>query len=467
MSNQLPVASEPGKAVGIAQRLPTAIKKILPAVEDEPEVATAPVSARGTIVMGLVIIITTFFGFGIWAATAPLAGSLAAPGTVIVPGKLRNIQHLEGGIIKGVHVQEGEIVKAGQLLITLDPVQAQATVARLRNQLDTQLALEARLNAERSGAETITFPVELTERQDDPTVAQIVAGQQQEFDERRKTVLGTIELLQQKIGQLDQTIEGLKAQQVSKQQQVVLIHEELGALQILLKKGLTNKSRVLELQRAAAQLEGEIGEIGAQIGRSRQQISEADMQIIQTRQQFREEVVAELRTAESKGADLRQQFLVARDVDERLDIVAPQSGTVQNLAVTTSGAVIAPGEVLMEIAPVGGDFLVEAQVSPLDIDNVSIGQTAEVRFSALDLRSTPMVIGKVVARSGDRIETPNRPPYYRVQVQTSPEEMKKLGGQQLQAGMPADVLLQVSSRTLISYLTKPLTDQIGRGMNEP
>lgn len=437
------------------------------AADGPPEGERAPASARGTITAGLAIILATFFGAGVWAATAPLASAVTAPGTVIFAGKRRAIQHLEGGIVSEIHVLEGDQVKGGDLLVTLDETQAMATVSRLRTQLDTQLSLEARLLAEQSDAEEVKFPEELIERNDDPHVQSILAGQRQEFDERRKSLNGTIDLLQQKISQLGRTIEGLEAQKTSKREQIALIREELEALQSLLDKGLANKSRVLEVRRNASQLAGEIGEITAQIARSEQQISEANMQIIQTRQTFREDVVSQLRTAESKASDLRQQLLVANDVSKRLAIIAPQSGTIQNLAVTTVGGVIAPGEVLMEIAPEKGDFLVEAQVSPLDIDNVSIGQDAEVRFSALDLRQTPVVIGKVVSRSGDRIvEQSNRPPYFRVQVRTPPEEMSKLNGRALQAGMPAEVLIQTGERTLINYLTKPLTDTIARGMNE-
>ncbi|MBC6718648.1 HlyD family type I secretion periplasmic adaptor subunit [Aurantimonas sp. DM33-3] len=470
MSNHLSVATEGDtvKDVDLAERLPKATKTADAPQEKAkaPKVETAPISARGTILLGLAVVGTTFFGAGVWASTAPLASAVNAPGTVIIAGKRRTIQHLEGGIIKELHVREGQEVEAGQVLITLDPTQANATVMRLRNQLDTQLALEARLNAERNGDDAVTFPEELTARADDPKVSQILAGQRQEFDERRKTLVGTVELLQQKILQLDRIIDGLKSQRVSKEDQVGLIQEELGALQILLKKGLTNKSRVLELQRGSAQLNGDIGDIVAQIGRSEQQISEANMQIIQTSQQFREEVVAQLRETESKGADLRQQLLVAKDIVGRQEIRAPQSGTIQTLAVTTIGGVIAPGEVLMEIAPKDGNFLVEAQVSPLDIDNVSVGQEAEVRFSALDLRTTPVVMGKVISRSGDRIEAPNRSPFFRVQVETPPSEMKKLDSRKLQAGMPAEVLIQTGERTLINYLVKPLTDQLSRGMNE-
>ncbi|WAJ28709.1 HlyD family type I secretion periplasmic adaptor subunit [Antarcticirhabdus aurantiaca] len=461
--------AEGSSSRSLAKLLPTAVARPVQSGGEEVkdvEVVKAPVSARGPITFGLVIILVTFFGAGVWASTAPLAGAVAAPGTVIVAGKRRAVQHLEGGIVKALHVLEGQEVKAGDLLITLDETQANATVTRLRTQLDTQLALEARLSAEQSGADAIEFPAALLDRTTDPKVGEILAGQRQEFDERQKTLVGTVDLLNQKIGQLHQTIDGLGAQKTSKEQQVSLIREELGALDSLLRKGLTNKSRVLELQRAAAQLDGEIGEISAQIGRSQQQISEAEMQIIQTRQQFREDVVAQLRTAESKAADLQQQLFVASDVAKRLDIRASQSGTVQNLVVTTIGGVIAPGEVLMEIAPKDGDFLVEAQVSPLDIDSVNIGQVAEVRFSALDLRTTPVIMGKVVSRSGDRIEQNNRAPYFRVQIETPPEEMAKLKGRQLQAGMPAEALIQTGERTLMNYLTKPLTDQINRGMKE-
>jgi len=470
MSNHLSVATEgdTAKDVDLAERLPktTQTADSSQSANKEPKGITAPISARGTILVGLAVVATTFFGAGVWASTAPLASAVNAPGTVFVAGKRRTVQHLEGGIIKELHVREGQEVDAGELLITLDPTQANATIMRLRNQLDTQLALEARLNAERNGDETLVFPDELLDRADDPKVSQILTGQRQELDERRKTLVGTVELLQQKILQLDRIIDGLKSQRVSKEDQVAFIQEELGALQILLKKGLTNKSRVLELQRAGAQLSGDIGDIVAQIGRSEQQISEAEMQIIQTRQQFREEVVAQLRETESKSADLRQQLLVATDIIGRQEIRAPQSGTIQTLAVTTIGGVISPGEVLMEIAPEDGNFLVEAQVSPLDIDNVSVGQEAEVRFSALDLRTTPVVMGKVISRSGDRIEMPNRSPFFRVQVETPPEEMKKLDSRKLQAGMPAEVLIQTGERTLMNYLVKPLTDQLSRGMNE-
>ncbi|MDY8108848.1 HlyD family type I secretion periplasmic adaptor subunit [Fulvimarina sp. 2208YS6-2-32] len=449
--------------------------KILPGVmkrftNEEPKsaetVTSAPVSATGAIVLGLGIVLTTFFGAGVWAATAPLASSINAPGTVVFAGKRRSIQHLEGGIVESLHVLEGQKVDAGDILISLDGTQAEATAARLRNQLDTQTALQARLLAEQYNEDTVTFPADLLERSDDPKVEKILEGQRQEFDERRKTLVGTVDLLNQKIDQLKRTIEGMEAQKASKSEQAALTQDELEGLASLLAKGLTNKSRVIELQRNVAQLNGDVGDITSQIGRAQQQISEAEMQVIQTRQQFREEVVGQLREAESKGSDLQQQLFVAEDVLGRLDIRAPQSGTVQNLAVTTIGGVITPGEVLMEIAPEEGDFLVEAQVSPLDIDSVTIGQTAEVRFSALDLRTTPVIIGTVTSRSGDRIEQSNRPPYFRVQVETPPEEMRKLSGRELQAGMPAEVLIQTSERTLLNYLTKPLTDQLVRGMNE-
>jgi HlyD family type I secretion membrane fusion protein len=468
MTRELQIAEDKPLRLALEKRLPAMMKNFFNKDDDENDIGivTAPVSARGTIIVGMGIVLVTFFGAGVWAATAPLASAVTAPGTVISAGRLRTVQHLEGGIAKSLHVTEGQKVEAGDVLIELDETQAEATVKRLSTQLDTQLALQARLNAERGDAETIDFPHDLLSRADDPRVAEILEGQRQEFNERRKSLVGTIELLEQKITQLQRTIEGLQAQKVSKNQQVTLIGEELVGLESLLKKGLTNKSRVLELQRVAAQLDGDIGDITAQIGRAEQQISEANMQIIQTRQQFREDVVSRLRDAESKRSDLQQQLFVARDIMKRLTIRVPQSGTVQNLAITTVGGVIAPGETLMEIAPEGSDFLVEAQLSPLDIDNVIIGQKAEVRFSALDLRTTPVVMGEVVARSGDRIEPSNRPPYYRVQIRTPPREMKKLEGRKLQAGMPAEVLIQTSERTLINYLTKPLTDQLVHGMNE-
>lgn len=427
----------------------------------------APTSAKVSIMAGLLLIGGTFFGAGIWAATAPLASAVTAPGNVVVIGRQRKVQHLEGGLIQNIRVAEGDVVKAGDLLMTLDPISARAEAERLRSQLDLRLATRDRLTSEQLGLDTIRFGLELSERANRKSVDALLNVQRQEFIERQRTLSGTIDVLNQRIEQLSSGIEGSLAQREAFLEQMGHLEEEIGILEALLDKGLARRSEVLRLRRESASLRGQIGEIGGQIAQSQERIGETKLEILQTKQKFRQDVAASLTEEEAKVADLRQQLIVAEDVLTRVDVYAPISGVVQNLAVTTLGGVIAPGEALMEITPNSGELLIEAQVSPLDIDKVTIGQEAELRFSALDLRNTPSVFGEVRTKSGDTIvEQSNRPPYYRVQIATMPDELNKLGGQELQPGMPADVLIKTRDRTLLNYLTKPLTDALSQGLRE-
>jgi len=426
-----------------------------------------PSSSLRTILAGLVIIGVTFFGAGIWAATAPIASAVTAQGLVVVIGKQRSIQHLEGGIIGEIRVREGDMVQAGDTLFLLDPTAASANVARLQTQRDNQLAIRDRLNAERTGSKTITFDRELLENVHEPVAAKAMAVQTQEFIERRKTIEGTIEVLEQRIDQLNSRIEGFNAQKEARRVQLKILDEEIEVLSKLTEEQLVSRSRVLLLMRQQAEVAGDIGNIDAQIAGTREQIGETNLQIIQIQQEARETIVALLSQTEAQIADLGQQLSVAKDVLKRGVIKAPISGIVQDLNISTIGGVISPGETLMKIAPASDDFLIEAQVSPLDIDKVSLDQEAEIRFSALDLRSTPSIFGNVVTKSGDRVvDTPDKAPYYRIQIKASAEELGKLEDNQLQAGMPAEVLIKTKDRTLLNYLAKPLTDAISRGLTE-
>ncbi len=427
-----------------------------------------PRSAKGTIMAGSLVIGVTFFGFGAWAALAPLASAVVAPGTVIAEARRKTIQHYEGGIVAEVLVREGDTVARGAELFRLDPTQPASRAERLRMQWLTRLSQASRLRAERDDAPSITVPEELLASRADPAIAEIINGERRLFEERRRSITGQIELLEQKSSQLALEIQGLDAQEVSKVEQSRIIKLEIADVRPLLEKGLIQRPRVFALEREAARLDGEAGELVARRARSNEQIAEAKLQILQLRQKFREEVVTQLRESETQAVDLAQQFSAAKDVLNRLTITAPEAGVAQSVAVTTVGAVITPGQTLLEIAPVSVEPLIEARVATMNAHDVRIGMTTEVRFSALDQRRVKPVFGTVSAISGDRlVDRMTNQDYFLVQVQVPTSEFAaKLDGQRVHAGMPVEVLIQTGQRTFLEYLVHPLSATLARSLKE-
>ncbi len=427
-----------------------------------------PTSAKGTILAGALIVGVTFFGFGAWAALAPLASAVVAPGTIIAEARRKTIQHFEGGIVSEVLVREGDAVARGAALFRLDPTQPASRAERLRNQLFTRLSQAARLRAERDEAAGIVLPDELRANRDDPAIAEVIASEQRLFEERRRSVLGQIELLDQKASQLALEIKGIDAQEVSKVEQSRIIKLEIADVRPLLEKGLIQRPRVFALEREAARLDGEAGELVARRARSNEQIAEARLQILQLRQKVREEVVTQLREAEAQIVDLAQQYLAARDVMNRLVITAPEAGIAQSVAITTVGAVITSGQTLLEIAPISVEPLIEARIPSMNAHDVRVGLTTEVRFSALDQRRVKPVFGTVSAISGDRlIDRVTGQDYFLVQVQVPPSEYAtKLDGQKVHAGMPVEVMVQTGQRTFLDYLVHPLSAVLARSLKE-
>lgn len=426
-----------------------------------------PSNARPAILAGLLIVGITFVGFGGWAASAPLSSGAIGIGSVVFEGRRQVVQHLEGGIVAEIRVREGDIVEQGDMLVRLDPTQITSRVTRIQNQLLTNQAQAARLRAEAANLSEINFPEAILAREGDPSVAEVLQRERTIFEERQQSLKGQLELLEQKATQLSREIEGLDAQQEGNAEQIVLVNREIADLQPLLESGLVQRPRVTSLEREAARLRGAIGEITARRARANEAIAEARLQAEQTLQRFREDVVALLRETENEISDLQQQVVSAIDILNRIEIYAPQSGIAQNVAVTTIGSVIQPGEALLEIAPMSDRLLVEARVAPQDIDSVTTGQRAEVRLSALNMRRTPAVFGDVVAVSGDKIvDSRLQTEYFLVQVNVSPEELSKIGDQRIQAGMPAEVVFPTGERTLLDYIIKPLTDALQRGLHE-
>ena len=429
-----------------------------------------PSSPYRVVVIGGLIILLAFGGVGIWAATAPLDSAARAPGTVTVESNRKIIQHLDGGIVREILVRDGEVVDKGELLLRLDSTESQARRDSVRHKLDSALALHARLVAERDGLGQIAFPEALTRRESDSAIVrEAIAGERNQFAERRQSIEGRISIQREKIAQFREEIAGLEAQRYSRERQVEILRNELVDLRAFSQNGFFPRSRILQRERELARLEGEIGSNTAGIARARNRISEARLQIQQIQQEFNEKVVQELRQVEDKISDLREQLVITSAKLGRTQISAPQNGVVQNLQVHTLGAVIKPGAEIMQVIPVQDSLIIEAEVTPNDIDIVSQGQVADVRLTALQSRTTPTLKGEVITISADRIVEEGRQnerAYYSARIEIPAEELKRLGTQKLQAGMPAEVMINTGERTVLDYMIKPLTDAMARGFIE-
>ena len=428
--------------------------------QEQGERRYQPSGPNKVVLIGIAIILLAFGGFGTWAATAPLDSASVAPGTVVVESNRKAIQHLDGGVIKNIVVSNGDVVQPGQVLVQLDATEQKANLESVRAKLDSALARQARLLAERDGKDTIDFPKELERRSDKPEVRAIMAGERSSFTERRRTRQGQVAIQKQKIARLEQQINGVRAQLASKDRQTQILSDELKSLRKLHEQGLFPKTRVLQRERQLAKLEGDMGADRASIARAQAQISKAELQIEQVRQEFQEKVVSELRKVEDRVTELRKKLVMANERLARTTITAPQAGVVQNMQVhTEKSAVVRPGQQIMQIIPDNDELIIEAEVKPRDIDRVEEGQKAEVRISAFEMRTTPVLFGHVETVSADRIvPKESDKAFYKARVRIGADELEKLGGKKLQAGMPAQVFIKTGERTMLQYLINPLTD---------
>lgn len=427
----------------------------------------APSDYRGAVLGGLLTIAATFGGFGTWAALAPLNSAVVAHGTVMVDTNHKAVQHLEGGIVRELLVRDGDVVTAGDVLIRLDPTRADANLAIVQGQLDAARALEARLSAERDGADRIGFPETLTGRADDPTVAAIMAQEELVFRSRREARDGQTSILRQRIAQAREQISGLESQRRWNSQQIRLLNDELAGLRSLYEQGYAPRTRILALEREVARLEGESGGHAGDVARIEQSVGEAELQILQLTKSFHEEVATGLSRVHGEILDLTERLTASEDMVRRLDIRAPASGVVANLAVHTVGAVLAPGVTTMEIVPLQDRLVIEAQVLPTDIDDVRAGLPAEVRFVAFVQRTTPPVPGTVISVSPDRIvDQRSGTAFFLARILVGEDDLKLLGGLQILPGMPVDVMIETAERTALDYLVAPLANVFRYSMRE-
>lgn len=393
----------------------------------------------------------------VWVAFAPLSEGVPVHGVIKVEGNRKTIQHLRGGIVEEILVQEGDIVQANQPLIRLNETQVQAQQGMVESQLISLLAAEARLKAERAGAATISFPDFFADKKLDPRVIEATFVQKQLFQARRTSLDGEIAIALESIAGLEQQIDGLSAQQQSKAEQLRLFKEELADLKPMYEQGFVPRNRMFELERAVAYLSGQYSEGIANMSRARSQIAELRLKILSARNSMRQEVETQLTEVQSKVADFKERRVATLDDLARVILRAPLAGNVVDLSVHTVGGVIGPGQKLMDIVPVEGTLVIEVQIPPHLIDNVHSGQDANVHFLAMEQTVVPAIPGKLVYISADRITDPrNDNAYFVGRVQLTPEGLKKLGNHTMQAGMPADVVIKTGERTVLGYLLKPL-----------
>jgi HlyD family secretion protein len=431
---------------------------------DHPDMREA--IRRYTIAGGAVVLLLTG-GVGVWAGTMQIAGALIAPGTIVVDSNVKKVQHPTGGVVGEVHAHDGDRVRAGDLLVRLDDTVARANLAIVTKGLTELEARKARLSAERDRVDTVSFPDDLLKRNEDPEVAQVLAAERKLFDLRRAARAGQKAQLRERIEQLGKEINGFTSQQVSKEKEVTLIERELAGVRDLFQKNLVPITRVTALERDGTRLDGERGQLIASIAQAKGKVAELNLQIIQVDEDASSEVAKEMRETDGKIGEYVERKIAAADQLKRTDIRSPQDGTVFQSTVHTVGGVIPAGEPIMLVVPDAEKLAVEAKVNPQDIDKVQVGQPAVLRFSAFDTRTTPEISGKVTRVSADTTSDQRTGfSYYTIRIALERDQTARLGNAKLVPGMPVDAFVQTGERTVISYLMKPLSDQIVKAFRE-
>jgi membrane fusion protein, type I secretion system len=433
--------------------------------------AAAAGSSRDSIyrhlLAGALIVLLLAFGVGGWAATTQIAGALIAQGSVVVDSNVKKVQHPTGGVVGKLNVQDGDRVKAGDILVQLDDTITRANLAIVTKGLDELAARKARLEAERDGSDSVDFPAQLLARANEPSVGVALTNERKLFELRRSSRLGQKAQLKQRITQLQDEIRGLTAQQDAKAREIALIAKELDGVRELWKNNLVQITRLTALERDAARLEGERGQLMASVAQAKGKVSETELQVIQIDQDLSSEVAKDNREVDAKFGEFVERKVAAEDQLKRIDIRAPQDGVVLESKVHTVGGVIPAGDAIMLIVPETDNLMVEAKVNPHDIDQVQVGQSAVLRFSAFNLRTTPEISGTVTRVSADTTtDQRTGQNYYTTRIAMPKKEIAKLGDVKLIPGMPVEAFVQTGERTVMSYLMKPLQDQFTRAFRE-
>ena len=443
--------------------------KNIPQADDKifDDIPTLKTASKGLVSSGLIAFAVLFLGCGLWMFFASIQGAVIASGTVSVLGKPKTIQHLDGGLVAEILVENGEVVDAGDVLVRLDDAMLKANIDIYKNRFREAVALRDRLSAEQQGLSVIDWDDEIFEVNGILPSADVRDGQNRIFQARRATKTGQVSQLNERILQLENQIEGLDALSNSKLSQISILNREFEAISSLAEDGYASESRVLALQREIEEIKGQQFEHQAETSQVRNTISEVRVQIAQINREFDQAAITELREAELAIKDMEQEILATRVQLDRVDILAPIPGVIHEQSIFTIGGVIAPGAAILQIIPVDQAMEFEVNVQPQNIDQIFVGQDVSVLFSAFNARTTPQLNGTVKSVSlNTSVNEESGFAFYPVRVEVSTEELQRLGKQELISGMPIEAFFTTESRSPLNYLTKPLTDNINRAGRE-
>ena len=431
--------------------------------------SSVPRSISKHVTVGLLVLGLSFGGFGAWAFRAPLAAAVISPGTFVATGNNQTVQHLEGGIIREILVTEGARVEKGDPLIRLDETAAEARLRELFLRRARLEIMTTRLLAEYHGQNDMPIPDFLQQEADDPAVSEIIRNQELNFEVSKMKTSKDISILQSNITALENRLEGYKAQHQSLEEQIAYLDEDIATQSALFEKRLVSKSQINSLQRARAEGIGQKGRILSQIAETHEMISKQRSQIEQARTAHKEAALDELQVTEGELDSVREQYRNAFSIRQRATIEAPVTGTVVRMNYNTPGGVIESGKSIAEILPAGAPLIIETEVPRKNIDSVQIGQTATVRLTALNQRTTPVLTGEVFYVSADALpDTTQMTPreVYLARVRLTATELNRVKGFTPTPGMPAEVMIQAAERTFFEYLSKPIVDSMSRAFRE-
>jgi len=424
-------------------------------------------SARRPTLVGLGALLLVIGAMGYWSYKVQISGAVIASGTIEVQGDRQTVQHPDGGVVGEILVEDGDIVSAGEVIIRLDGTLLESALAVVEGQLFEVLARQARFTAERDGATEITFPRELLEAASRPGVSETMEGERRLFLARQETLEGRKALLRERVLQTESQVEGTRAQILSLSKQRDLIAKEVADQERLLTRGLATQSRYLSLSREGARLEGQLGELNARVAQLRGLAAEIEIERLNLGSDRREGAITQLRNLEYQAVELRERRLSTSEKLTRLEVRAPVGGVIHDRKINTVGAVIQQGDVILSVVPRGLELVITSRIPANSIDEVSLGQTATLRFTAFNMRNTPEVDGVVTRVSADAfVDNTTNTSYYTAEIVPSIDEIRNLEGLTLVPGMPVEAFIMTGARTPLSFLVKPLADYFERAFRE-
>lgn len=425
-------------------------------------------SPKPIAIMGYAIVFITFGVLGGWAAVAKLDSAVFAPGTISLEGNRKVVQHLEGGIVEEILVDEADTVNEGDVLLRLSGVEARSNLEVINTRMNMALVAEARLLAERKMADRIDLPEGIDPGNVSEAVQEVIADQRDRFQARRSIMKSRLNILSSRVDQTEEQIEGLQLQKSALERRVENFSTMIERMRSGQEMGLIQSNVLSQREDEMIQIEASLGQVISEIAQARNAISETEFEALQIEQEYRERANTELEEVRTEISELEQQKMVSVDILRRTNIRAPGSGTIQNLKVHTVGSVIKPGEVLMELVPENEELIVNARVAPRDIDNVSPGLDTEVRFTAFKTKLTPIMLGRVRSVSNDVItpENPQELPYYLARIHVDDKDIPADIEGRLTAGMPADVIITTGERTVLNFIASPLLDAVRKSLIE-